>query len=400
MKRAVSGSLRKTLPTYALFLVSEIVWMAIVPVAPSFADKLDLSKVEIGAVLASAGLTTLLVSLPIGLVSDRIGTRGLLRWSAAVVTISTLGQGLAPDFWSLLASRALFGAALGTIWTAGLAWMAEGGTRRRDPSALGAPVVIAGVGIMAGPAFSGLLADRFGLRAPFFVLAVISAVITVGLLVWSTDGASYGHEPLFATLRKARRERVVIGALVVMVVVGTTGGGVNVLVPLGLKANGFSAGETGVVFTGASTLFFIASIGVTRLGARGVSLRIAGYGALFYGAVMGLAVVSLSSAALVTFAVARAPFWAMLSTIAYPLGALGAKRAGLGAGAMMGVLNFVWGAAGSVGPLLAAGVAQTAGLRTAFAVLLGGLVAAGLWLVGADVSAELRPEPALAEGVE
>ena len=131
----MSGSLRKTLPTYALFLVSEIVWMAIVPVAPSFADKLDLSKVEVGAVLASAGLATLIVSLPIGLVSDRIGTRGLLRWSAAVVAVSTLGQGLATDFWSLLAARALFGAALGTIWTAGLAWIAEDVLRYQFPAA-------------------------------------------------------------------------------------------------------------------------------------------------------------------------------------------------------------------------------------------------------------------------
>jgi MFS family permease len=225
-------------------------------------------------------------------------------------------------------------------------------------------------------------------------------VITASLFVWSTEGASYGHEPLFATLRKARRERVVIGSLVVMVAVGTTGGGVNVLVPLGLKADGFSAGQTGLVFTGASTLFVIASIAVTRLGLRGVSLRVAGCGAILYGGVMGLAVVSLSSAALVTFAVVRAPFWAMLSTLAYPLGALGAKRAGLGAGAMMGVLNFVWGAAGSVGPLLAAGVAQTAGLRVAFAVLLAGLIGAGLWLLGADASTELRAEPALAEGID
>jgi hypothetical protein len=108
---------------------------------------------------------------------------------------------------------------------------------------------------------------------------------------------------------------------------------------------------------------------------------------------MGLTVVSLASAALVTFAVLRAPFWATLSTLAYPLGAVGAKRAGLGAGAIMGVLNFVWGAAGSLSPLLAAGIAQTAGLRTAFAVLLAGLIVAGVWLLGADVAPALGAEP-------
>ncbi len=375
--------------------------MAIVPIAPSFADKLDLSKIQVGAVLASAGLTTLVVSLPIGLVSDRIGTRGLLRVSGAVVAVSTLGQGLATDFWSLLAARALFGAALGTIWTAGLVWIADGGTRRRDPSALGAPVVIAGIGIMTGPAFAGLLADHFGLRAPFIVLAIAAALVTAGLFVWSTEGGTHGHEPLFATLRKARGDRVVLGALVVMVAVGATGGGVNVLVPLGLKADGFSAGETGIVFTGASTLFVAGSIAVNRLGGRGVSLRVAGLAALLYAGTIGLTVVSLASVALVTFVIVRAPFWATLSTLAYPLGAVGAKRAGLGAGAIMGVLNFVWGAAGSLSPLLAAGIAQTAGLRAAFAVLLAALAAAGLWLLGSDVSTELVGEPvAIGENVD
>ncbi len=366
--------------------------MAIVPVAPSFASRFALSEVEVGAVLASAGLTTLLVSLPIGLVSDRIGTRALLRCSAVVVAVSTLGQGLAFDFWSLLVARAGFGAALGTIWTAGLAWIADAGPRRRNPSALGGPVVIAGLGIMAGPALAGLLADHFGLRAPFLVFAVAAAAVAVALFVWGTDDTRYGHEPLTATLGKVRRERVVLGSLVVMFVVGVTGGGVNLLVPLGLKANGFSAGDTGLVFTGASVVFVLTSTVVTRLGGRAVTLRMAGVSAVLYGAVMGLAVISSATAALVGFAIMRAPFWAALSTLAYPLGALGAKRAGLGSGAIMGVLNFVWGAAGSIGPLLVGAVAQTVGVRPAFAVLLAGLLTAGAWLLSGSTPTELSGE--------
>src|SRR5262249_28996606 len=167
--------MRKTLPIYALFLVSEIVWMAIVPTAPSFADRFDLSKVEVGALLASAGLATLLISLPIGLVSDRLGTRRVIRASAAVVALSTVGQGVAVDFWSLLAARACFGFGLGTIWTAGLAWLADAGPKRRNPSALGGPVVIAGIGIMVGPALAGLLTDQLGPRAPFLALPAAAA---------------------------------------------------------------------------------------------------------------------------------------------------------------------------------------------------------------------------------
>jgi predicted MFS family arabinose efflux permease len=381
--------MRKTLPIYALFLVSEIVWMAIVPTAPSFADRFDLSKVEVGALLASAGLATLVISLPIGLVSDRLGTRRLIRASAAVVAVSTLGQGLAVDFWSLLAARAAFGFALGTIWTAGLAWLAEAGPKPRNPSALGGPVVIAGIGITVGPALAGLLADQLGLRAPFLVLAAVSTVVFAALLVWGTDDASYGHEPLMATLTKARRDRVVLGSLVVIGLIGVVGGGVNLLVPLGLKAQGYSAGDTGLVLTGSSIVFVAVGLVVTRLGGRAVSLWVAGMASLLYAAVMTLTLVGTSALVLVSFAIARAPFWAILSTIAYPLGALGARKAGLGSGAMMGVLNFVWGAAGSLGPLLIAVVAQTAGSRTAFVLLLALLAGAGVWLLGSGIE---RPD--------
>ena len=380
-----SAPVRKTLPIYVLFLVSEIVWMAIVPVAPSFADRFDLSKIEVGALLASAGLATLVISLPIGLVSDRIGTRRLLRGAAAVVALSTLGQGVAVDFWSLLAARACFGLGLGTIWTAGLAWLAEAGPRRRNPSALGGPVVVAGIGIMVGPALAGLLADQFGLRAPFLVLAAVAVVVFAALLAWGTDDASYGHEPLMGTLAKARRDRVVLGSMVVIGLIGVVGGGVNLLVPLGLKAHGYSAGDTGLVLTGASIVFVAVSLVVTKLGHRAVSLWVAGMAALLYAAVMTLTVASASAPILVCFAIVRAPSWAVLSTVAYPLGALGARQAGLGSGAMMGVLNFVWGAAGSVGPLLIGVVAQTSGSRTAFVLLLALLAAAGAWLLGAGI---------------
>src|SRR5919201_2297819 len=138
---------RAAAPFYALVFLTEVVWMAIVPVLPTYAEKLSLSKVETGTVLAAAGVATLVVSLPIGLLADRIGTRTLTVGSAALVAASTLGQGLAVDFWSLLVTRAAFGIALGTIWTAGLAWSSGGSPRDRQAESLGLPVLVAGLGI-------------------------------------------------------------------------------------------------------------------------------------------------------------------------------------------------------------------------------------------------------------
>jgi ACDE family multidrug resistance protein len=375
---------KATLPFYAIAFLSEVVWMAIVPLAPTYADRLALSEVETGVVLAAAGFATLVVSLPIGILADRIGTRRLTLASAALVATSSLGQGLAVDFWSLLVSRVAFGVALGAIWTAGLAWIADAVPDRRDPSALGVPVTVAGLGIMTGPVFAGGLASAFGVRAPFFVLAAAAAVATIALARAGGHETTFRHEPLLQTLRVARRNRIVLASCVVMVLIELTNGGVNLLAPLALRREGFSSGRIGLVFSASSLVFVAASLILTRLGGRAVSLRVVGVAALLYGATILVVVGGTSSALIVAFMLLRSPFWGTLSTLSYPLGALGAERADIGRGAVMGLLNLVWGAASTVGPVIAAGIAQAAGERWAFAVLVVLATGTGAWLVASD----------------
>ena len=371
---------KSLLPFYVVAFLSEVVWMAIVPLAPTYADRFDLSKVETGVVLAAAGFSTLVVSLPIGVLADRIGTRRLTLAASALVAASSLGQALAFDFWSLLLARVVFGIALGAIWTAGLAWIADAVPDRRGASALGVPVTVAGLGIMTGPVFAGALAGAFGLRTPFLVLAASAAAATLMLARGGGHETSFRHEPLLRTLRVARAHRIVLASCVVMAVIGLTNGGVNLLVPLSLRHDGFSPGGTGLVFSASSSIFVVASIVLTRLGTRVVTLRVIGAAAIVYGATILVLVSGTSSALVVSFMLVRSPAWATLSTLSYPLGALGAERADLGRGAVMGLLNLVWGAASTLGPVIAAGIAQAAGARSSFATLAVLMAVTGVWL--------------------
>jgi predicted MFS family arabinose efflux permease len=371
---------RVTFPFYVVAFLSEVVWMAIVPLAPTYAERFDLSKVETGIVLAAAGFATLVVSLPIGVLADRIGTRRLTVAASALVAASSLGQGLAFDFWSLFLSRVLFGIALGAIWTAGLAWIADAVPSRRGASALGVPVTVAGLGIMAGPLFAGAVAGAFGLRAPFLALAAAAAFATLLLARSDAHETPFRHEPLAHTLRAAKSHRVVLASCVVMAAIGLTNGGVNLLVPLSLRHDGHSPGAIGLLFSASSSVFVVASLVLTRLGTRMVTLRVVGVAAMLYGATILLPVAGTSSAMIVAFMLIRSPAWATLSTLSYPLGAVGAERADLGRGAVMGLLNLVWGAAGTVGPVIAAAVAQAAGVRTSFAMLAVLMSVTGVWL--------------------
>jgi MFS family permease len=378
---------RTAFALYGLILLETVVWVALVPLAPTFARQLGLSKLETGAVLASASFATVVVSLPIGLLADRIGARALTIASAVVLTGSCVGQGLAADFWSLLVSRAAFGLAFGAVWTVGAAWLAETAHASRA-TALGVTVTVSGLGFALGPAFAGLVGDRFGVGVPFLACAGAAAVATAFLLATPAGGnAARERRRLPATLAGARRETLVVGSLALIMLVGFVGGGVNLLVPLHLRSNGVSAGSTGLLFSAAAGVFTLVSALVARVGARAATLRNGGLWALGLALSLLIVVGSGATVAAVAFVLVRAPFWAAMDTILYPLGAAGAERASLGRGAVLGVINLAWGAAATVGPLVAGAVAQAAGERAAYVLLAGASAATALWLMRAAARA-------------
>jgi SAM-dependent methyltransferase len=185
-------------------------------------------------------------------------------------------------------------------------------------------------------------------------------------------------------LRVARGDELVLAAIAIIVLIGLVGGGVNLLVPLQLRDNGVSAGEIGLLFSIASAVYTVVSGFVARLGSRSATLRVGGTAALLTGLSVVLVVSSGSTVAAVAFVLLRAPFWATMDTIILPLAAAGAHRSALGRGAVMGLLTLGWAAASTVGPLIAGGIADVAGDRAAYAVLIVWCGLIGLWLLRAD----------------
>ena len=92
-------------------------------------------------------------------------------------------------------------------------------------------------------------------------------------------------------------------------------------------------------------------------------------------------VISPATAAVVGSVISRTGISAVLYTIAFPLGALGAHRAGLGRGAVNGLLTLASGFANALGPLTAGAVGQAAGFGWASALLVALSFAAAIWFV-------------------
>jgi MFS family permease len=181
---------------YALFLVCGIAQAAIVPLLPRLSAAYGLRPSETGLLLALPGLATLAVSVPSGVLADRIGARRCTVIAGVVLTISCVAQAV-PSIAALLVGRALFGIAFGIVWTTGVAWLAEidaehGGSR------IGPSVTCASVGMMLGPAAGGVLAGAGTTGLPFLLIAAISAVVMVPLTLGGagTRRAAARHDPV------------------------------------------------------------------------------------------------------------------------------------------------------------------------------------------------------------
>ena len=390
--------MRRLLPIYALIFVAEVLLQSLFPLTPTFTEQFSLSKVEAGVLLGAASLAAVIVSIPFGLLADRIGARRVTVASALLLGAAAVGQGLAGSFWFLVASRASFGIAFGMIWTAGLAWLSDASPPARRPAALAACMTVAGAGAVLGPTFAGVLADRFGVATPFLIAAVSSAVILAALLWIEPARAGLPERTdLIGAARALVRDRWILGALAIMGFAGIVASAVNLLVPLRLGENGLSASKIGLAFSAAACVFTVLSAVLARLGSRAVSARAAGAAVLFLGAALVLPIVSASTPALLGFVLLRTPAFAVLFTIVYPLGGAGAHRAGIGRGAVMAFLNVAWGAATLTGPLLGGALAQTLGERFTYSLLAGSCLAVGVFVFAALVR-RAAPDEAPAPG--
>src|SRR6266849_7049419 len=75
----------------ALFFTVSLLAIAIVPLMPIYTERFSLSKLEAGSLFAAASLTTVVVSVPAGMLADRFGATALTRISAALLCVSAVG---------------------------------------------------------------------------------------------------------------------------------------------------------------------------------------------------------------------------------------------------------------------------------------------------------------------
>ena len=165
-----------------LIAVNQLGFGGIVPALALYARSFDVSQSAIGLAIAAYGLARFLVAMPAGRLADGLGRRPALALGGLVTAAGNLVCAYAPTFSMLVAGRFVAGAGAALILIGGQIVLADITTpaRRGRTMSIYQGVFLFAVGI--GPLPGGLLAERYGLAAPF--LAYAATGIVTAALAW------------------------------------------------------------------------------------------------------------------------------------------------------------------------------------------------------------------------
>lgn len=174
--RAIERSPLKSAEFRAVIGVSLFIMFGfglIVPTLPLFAKRFGVGEAGVGLLLTVFAATRLAADFVAGNLIDRHGERTMAAIGAAIVGLSSIGAGAAPNYPALVVLRGLGGVGsaffLGALM-AHLIGMVSAAERGRAMSVFQA---VLGIGFLLGPVFGGLLADWTDLRTPLFVYGAI-----------------------------------------------------------------------------------------------------------------------------------------------------------------------------------------------------------------------------------
>lgn len=151
---------------------------------PTIAD--DLRGVSLYAwVFAGYTLAATICVPVVGRLSDELGRRFFYAAGVAVFLVGTIGCGLARTMPELIGARFVAGLGGGAMLALGAATLGDIFAPRERARWLGLIMVNYGLGSILGPIVGGLVTDRFGWQASFFMVApptlLVLVVITLAL---------------------------------------------------------------------------------------------------------------------------------------------------------------------------------------------------------------------------
>jgi MFS family permease len=219
-----------------------------------YAAGLGASLVFIGMLTSLSGAASLVASVPVGIISDRVGRVPVLFGGLTSFSLAMALFAVAPDPALLIPGRLLIGVALvATFWIAA-AYLGDTVGSADRGLAFGLLTTAMGLGFTIGPLLGGEIAERASIRGAY-VLAVAAAV--AGAIIVATqlrggqvpsDRQSRPRPSLRASLRVGRERPLIVAGIANILSAITFGGAIATIFPLYGVSFGLSAGTIGAMF--------------------------------------------------------------------------------------------------------------------------------------------------------
>ena len=343
--------------TGSIVFLDAMLFGAIIPLLPTFADDYDLTKLEAGLLLGAYGGGALLGGIPGGLLVGRIGPKRGVFVGLVALSLASLGFALAGGAVALGVARFAQGLASATTWAGALAWVAVSVPRERRGQALGTVFGIAVAGFVVGPMFGGV-AELTGIRPAFALVALVAAALAAGVALVDAPGREQ-HSP--GAIGRALRDRGFVGGLWLNALPALFFGTLDVLVPLRLDDAGYGALAIAAVFVAAGLIEVGVNPVVGRMSdeyGRLLPIRVSLAASIVVSVAIAFATEPLVVAALV---IAASISFGGFYTPGMALVADRADHAGLAHGIGFGVMNSAWAAGALVGPAAGGALAEAFG---------------------------------------
>ena len=341
----------------AIIFADALLFTALTPLIPVYADEYDLSKAEAGLLVGAYGAGALLGGIPGGLAASRFGPKRAVIGGLILLSVSSFAFAAADSALTLGGARFVQGIASTATWAGALAWISATAPRERRGEAIGTAFGAAIFGAILGPAFGGV-ADLVSVEAAFTIVGFVALAFAA---LASLARSANPETASLAGLRRAFRDQRFLGGLWLNMLPAMLFGLLIVLTPLALDDAGWSTFAIAAVFFGSGLVEVVLNPLLGRYSDRAGRLLPIRAG-LTASVVVALALAVSSEAAIIALLVCAAGIsFGSLYTPSMSLTSHRAETAGLAQGLAFGVMNTAWALGELVGPSAGGALADSAG---------------------------------------
>ncbi len=245
------GAVRRLLALVsAIIFVDAMLFTALTPLVPGYAEEFDLSKTGAGLLVGAFGAGALLGGVPGGLAAAKFGPKRAVVGGLLLLGLASFAFAAADSAVALGAARFVQGLSSTTTWAGALAWIAVVAPRSQRGEVIGTAFGAAVFGAVLGPMFGGV-AELVGIRVSFAVLGALAlAFAALAAVPRSAPAETISR----AGVSRAFRDTRFLGGLWLNTLPAFLFGVLVVLAPLALDTEGWSTLAIAAVFFAAGLI--------------------------------------------------------------------------------------------------------------------------------------------------